>query len=162
MYRYAPPLQPVPRCEDGGGRCYWDLPVKAEGSAYVGLLVHQGEQKAAREREGRRGGEGRGGEGAHQRLSLGGSAHQRAGLEDVCLLNAHLPSCVLLSPAHPHCFQRPEDGPAHPTSAAGAEMMVPAESSEVWLVGDEQVGFLSLPDLTQVPAGSITKQGAIW
>ncbi len=41
-------------------------------------------------------------------------------------------------------------------------MSVPPEATEVWLVGNEQSGFLSLPDLTDVPAGSITKQAAIW
>ena len=46
--------------------------------------------------------------------------------------------------------------------ASGAEMRVPEAVSEVWLVGDEQAGFLSPPDLTQVPVGSMTKQAAIW
>jgi hypothetical protein len=44
---------------------------------------------------------------------------------------------------------------------AGAEVDVPVGASEVWLVGNEQVAFLSKPDLHEVPAGSITKQAAI-
>ena len=49
-----------------------------------------------------------------------------------------------------------------PLSTPRAEVMVPAKASEVWLVGNEQAGFLYRPDLTQMPAGSITKQAAIW
>ena len=41
---------PPPSSMEADGSCwYWDLSVRSEGSAYVGLLVHKGEQKAARE-----------------------------------------------------------------------------------------------------------------
>ncbi|GAX86296.1 hypothetical protein CEUSTIGMA_g13708.t1, partial [Chlamydomonas eustigma] len=46
--------------------------------------------------------------------------------------------------------------------SARAELTIPDTSSEVWLVGSEQAGFLKAPDLKDVPAGSITKQAAIW
>ena len=36
------------RIEEDGVRWSWDLSVKADGDAFVGLLVHKGEQKAAR------------------------------------------------------------------------------------------------------------------
>lgn len=39
---------------------------------------------------------------------------------------------------------------------------MPAGVTEVWLVGNEQTAFLSRPSLEDVPAGSITKQAAIW
>ena len=109
--------------------------------------------------------EGRGGEGAHQRLHVSGASSEWARLEDIRLLSVCLLSCAHPVPSHYPSLAFPAALLLMPPAAlyaAGAEMMVPAESSEVWLVGDEQVGFLSLPDLTQVPAGSITKQGAIW
>ena len=46
--------------------------------------------------------------------------------------------------------------------AARGELAIPLQQSEVWLVGNEQEAFLSLPVESLIPVGSINKQSAVF